>query len=136
MPDVRRGTAVEIWVNGLFENSNGNSSGDIDSNSDEVWLGDQPTGGTRPFDGRIALPELYDRALTAAEILNKFEQQGLDLDTESLLSRYLLDEEPPGTTIGASVVVDSGPSREPDGSGEGTPEYSGDEAIIFRRRYR
>ncbi|KKN36500.1 hypothetical protein LCGC14_0772860 [marine sediment metagenome] len=133
---VRRGNAVEIWVNGLLENSNGDVGGDIDTNTDEVWLGDQPPSNGRAFDGRIALPELYDRALTGAEILSKFNQQGLDLNTDSLLSRYLLDEETPGTTIGASVVVDSGPSREPNGSGELTPAYGSDEAIIFRRRYR
>lgn len=131
---VRRGSAVEIWANGVLENSNGATAGDMDTSADEAWLGDQPSTADRQLDGRVAKPQIFDYALTEAEILSIFNSHGLDGLIP--LSQYLLDEGVVGVAIAASVVVDSGPAREPNGSGEGAPVYGADEAIIFRRRYR
>jgi len=82
---------------GTTETSNPDGSPDSDVTNDLI-LGNVDDL-TRDFDGRIAYVRLYDRILTANEVLTIHNCEGHDGIVHELVADYRMDEGPP-TTIG------------------------------------
>ncbi len=125
---------LRIYQNNVLENAQAITAGDIDTNADETWIGDQPTSNNRPLDGRIADLRVYDAVLSVDRIASIFHGQGRDGDVDDLLYRWLLNEGAPGAVIGVGDIVNVGPSALANGDGSGSPTWSTDEVVNYRRR--
>lgn len=113
-------TAVQLWVDGVLSNENtaGIPSAMHDP-SNNVTLGNRPDG-SQPFDGKLDDCRIYNRNLSAAEILTIFHSHGRDGIVDGLVSRWLTNEGSPGTVpSGADVIRDCGPK-----GNHGTPTGS------------
>ncbi len=124
---------LEIWQNGVLENSNGIAAGNIDTSADETWIGDQPTVGTRPFDGRVTDVRIYNRALLLDDIVSIFNGHGIDGDATDVAYRWLLNEGTPGVVIGVGDIINVGPNALAAGDGVDSPTWSSDEVVHWRR---
>ena len=61
----------KIYINGVLDGTKTSSFGTASSGS-ENWMLGQATGVTEFFDGKITNAAIYNRALTAAEVLQNF----------------------------------------------------------------
>ncbi|KKL97978.1 hypothetical protein LCGC14_1829030 [marine sediment metagenome] len=132
---VYDGSTLRVYLDGVQDGGTSAVLGTIRTGSQDVWLGANPnTASDRPWDGDIDDARIYDRALTAEEILTIFTARGTDGIVDGLLSRYQLNEQPPGTVVPvtADFVKDAGPSKN-DGDAVGGPIYS-DSILRFRRK--
>jgi len=68
------GAHLRIYTNGALDCTPAAYAGNIDSDSEPVKLGERGDGGL-DLDGYIALPRIYNRALSAEEIENHFNQE-------------------------------------------------------------
>jgi len=74
----RSGAEVEVFINGVGSGSPGTLTGSIDYTGVGLAIGHRsiPVGNAaRYFHGQIALPRIYNRALSALEIKNRFDQE-------------------------------------------------------------
>lgn len=70
---VYNGSTIKIYLNGQ-EVSSQNASGNIVHTNSNVNIGGEPTQAYF-FNGRISIAQIYDRALSAAEILQNYNAQ-------------------------------------------------------------
>lgn len=102
---------------------------------DDKAIGRSPQSVDFQFDGGLADARMYDRILSAAEIKTIASARGRDGIVGSLVGRWLMDEQPPGTAAtGADSVRDSGPFGN-HGTPGSSPLYAADE-LSSRRRMR
>ena len=73
------GTALSIYINGKLETFNSTISGQIVSNDDSVYIGAE-SGSVSNFDGIIDEVAIYNRSLSAEEILKRYERGVLQLN--------------------------------------------------------
>ena len=105
------GTTLRIYVNGVEENSNTITGGNLRSVAAPVRIGSGSGDGEEPMDGILDDARIYDRALSADEILTIYNSRGRDGIALNLKARYLLNEGAPGVAAsGAGVIKDSGPN--------------------------
>ncbi|MEW6063009.1 MAG: LamG domain-containing protein [Nanoarchaeota archaeon] len=62
------GSVMKIYINGVLDNSS-SQTGNIDNYNTDVWLGMHSTCNSVPFNGIIDEVRIYNRTLSAAEIL-------------------------------------------------------------------
>lgn len=127
-------------VAGQVETKTKALTGTIVSLADPAAIGGNPrtSSGTRIFDGDLADIRVYNRALSSAELDTIYNARGTDGITNSLKSRWLLNELAPGVNVpsASGAVKDIGPSQI---NGTTTifnatdPTYSTD-ILRFRRR--
>ncbi len=132
---VYDGVDMRVFFNGVQDGGTTAKAGVIRVGAAPVWIGGMPTTPSdRPWDGDIDDARIYQRALSAEEILTIFTARGTDGIVDGLLSRYHLNEQPPGTVapVTANFVKDVGPSKN-DGDAVGGPIYS-DSILRFRRK--
>ncbi len=132
---VYDGATMRVYLNGVQDGGTTAKSGTIKTGAQDVWIGATPnTASDRPWDGDIDDARIYQRALTAEEILTIFTARGTDGIVDGLLSRYQLNEQPTGIVapVTADFVKDAGPSKN-DGDAVGGPIYS-DSILRFRRK--
>jgi len=65
------GSAMKIYVNGVFD-SQKSLIGTIPTGSNNVYLGFNPIGEAIAYNGKISSTQIYNRALTQAEITQNF----------------------------------------------------------------
>jgi len=65
------GTDMKIYINGVLENTK-NRIGTIPTGSDTVYMGFNPTGEPIIYNGKISTALVYNRALSATEILQNY----------------------------------------------------------------
>jgi hypothetical protein len=65
------GVTIQIWVDGVLENSAGHAAATMQSNSNVVAIGAEPSGS--PFKGGIDEVSIFDTALSAAEVLELYQ---------------------------------------------------------------
>jgi hypothetical protein len=127
------GVAPLFYVNGILvtTTTRQNSSGTISSDSGTVMrIGQNYTNTTRTFDGNIADARLYDRVLTADEILTIYSTQGRDGIYSGIRGRWPMDELSEGTTATLANDISDGKSN---GTPTNGPVY-GSEYITSQRR--
>jgi hypothetical protein len=69
------GTTVSFWRNGVNVGTDGTPNGSpayVVSSTDPFRVGYAPAGGIYDFQGNIDIVRMYDRVLTAPEVLNNF----------------------------------------------------------------
>jgi len=136
---VYDGTDIKVYLDGVQDGTVAASpSGDIASNSQQVWLGDNPpTTDQRPFHGCMEDIRVYDRALSPAEILTMFNSQGHDGIVDNLSGRWNQNALDSGTTVPtATDTVKDASVNGRDGTRVETvelPRYEISE-LSFRRR--
>lgn len=74
-------------------------SGTIETPSVDTNIGLDNSASGRYMDGNLEDIRIYDRKLSDAEIQTIYSSEGLDGIKNGLVSRYLLNEESPGTTV-------------------------------------
>lgn len=62
----------EIYINGQFNNSSSTTFNSITRGSNPLYLGDDPSAQVAYFGGRIFNTKIYNRALTATEVLQNY----------------------------------------------------------------
>src|SRR6202035_495146 len=92
---VKSGLNISLYVNGALDGS-GTLSAPVDSNTAHLFAGANPSGASF-FDGLIDEVELFNRALSAGEILGIFQA-----DTAGKCTG-------PITFVAAGPIADSGP---------------------------
>jgi hypothetical protein len=65
-----QGTTLDIYVNGQLSNS---LSSNVSIVTNNVWVGAWQ-GGTRPLNGNVAAVQIYNRALSAADVTQNFKK--------------------------------------------------------------
>lgn len=139
---VRDNTAnlIRIYVDAIEEATvDITGYGNIDS-SQSALIGAMHNGSGgfhENFDGMIDDVRYYiGRALTPAEIEAIYRSRGHDGIVDSLVARYLLNEQPPGTTVvTAGDIVDAGPNGLNGLVVSGSPSWIASE-LSFRRLVR
>lgn len=87
------------------------------------------------FEGALYDIRLYDRELTAAEVLTIYNSRGKDSIVYGMTNRWTLDEGANGTTLsGTGVVKDRGARQINWSSVSGAPDYVYDADLTPRRR--
>ncbi len=124
---------IEIWSNGVLQNTRAVVAGNLDTNADQTWIGDQPTSDNRPLDGRVTDVRIYNRALLPDDIVSIFNGHGVDGDATDIAYRWPLNEGAPGVVIGAGDIINVGPNALAAGDGVSSPTWSSDEAVHWRR---
>ena len=67
------GSTLKLYVNGQLVGSQARRGSDLDFGADPVWIGANPNGIIRFFDGQLDEVAVYDRALGAGEVLEHFD---------------------------------------------------------------
>jgi hypothetical protein len=81
--------AAAIYINGVLDNSTTHAGGNITyGTTDSFYLGNSSV--NEFHNGRMDEPRVYNRALSATEILNLYT--GNEPDTTGLVSKWLFDE--------------------------------------------
>jgi hypothetical protein len=65
------GNDMKIYINGILDNQK-NRVGSIPTGSDNVYVGFNPVGEALRYNGRIATTQIYNRALSQAEVLQNY----------------------------------------------------------------
>ena len=68
------GGALKIYIDGVVDYSNSNGDLKIDASSANFSIGNAPTR-IGPFNGKIAASKVYNKSLTAAEVLQNYNAQ-------------------------------------------------------------
>ncbi len=91
---VWNGEIAELFADGLFQSS-WRQSGTIESGSAPIRLGASGARGmaTEFLDGDIAMPAIYDKAITASEVKARYEAQALAGPSTAAIACWPLDEE-------------------------------------------
>ena len=73
MDTVLASNKLKMYINGVLD-SEGNTSNDgaLDAGADAAWLGGKVSASSEYFDGEIAQVRVYNRVLTAAEVLQNY----------------------------------------------------------------
>jgi hypothetical protein len=98
-------TSVQVWLDGAL--SNEKTSGVPASMYDpanNVAFGNRPDG-SQGLDGKMDDVRIYNRALSAGEMQTIHAAHGRDGILDGLVSRWLLHEGAPGTTLSGSNSV-------------------------------
>ncbi len=97
-------TRISVWLQGVKSGENTTSIPATQYNSgNNVSLGNRPGGGA-PLDCCIDYPMIYNRALTAAEMLSIYNGK---LILDGLVSYWPMAEKSPGSVVsGANSVID------------------------------
>ena len=72
---VYDGVSVEVYQDGVKQGSGDAFTGTIKVDTNPVFIGKSPAGADRFFMGDVALPRVYNRALSALEIANQFNRE-------------------------------------------------------------
>ena len=90
---VWNGKIAEIFLDGAFQGS-WRQVGSIDPGTTPIRLGASGADGRASefLDGDIAMPAVYDRALSAAEVQARYEAKGLAAPSRSAIACWPLDE--------------------------------------------
>ncbi len=99
-----------------------------DDSGSEMDIGKKALDPPQYFDGLLDDLRIYDRLLSAAEILTIYTARGVDGIVDGLVARWMPNELAPGATV-LSVVDLTGVS---DGSPENAPVYA--EGVLRSRR--
>jgi len=127
------GTTLRIYVNGVEENSNTVTGGNLRSVATTVRIG-SGSGGENHMDGCLEDARIYDRVLSADEILTIFNSRGRDGIALNLVARYLMNEGAPGVIAsGAGVIKDIGPNGL-DGTPVNSPTWVSGQLNFSRKR--
>ncbi|MBT8428493.1 MAG: LamG domain-containing protein [Gammaproteobacteria bacterium] len=87
------------------------------------------------FIGELYDIRIYDRILSAAEILTIYNSRGADSIVYGLLHRWTLDEGADGSTLsGTGVAKDRAQNQNNFSSASGAPDYIYDGNVVSRRR--
>jgi len=114
------GSDMELWLDGVFDISTP-MTGNVVSTSDNCRIGAAAGDHTiRNWQGDIGRIRIFNRALDTREIESIPPALGADIITDGLFYEFKMTEGPDGTTIGNSVIVNSGPQTLANGTGEGT----------------
>ena len=71
---INKGSNLEIYINGSLDNSNSNGVPSPLNGTSNFWVGGAQAGGPK-FNGSISITKLYNRALSASEILQNYQAQ-------------------------------------------------------------
>ncbi len=74
------GSSFKLYIDASLEQTNSNMSGDLSSNSTDLFIGNQQDSSNSPvnsdsgryFNGKIAIVKIYDSALSEADITSEF----------------------------------------------------------------
>ncbi len=129
---VWNGEIVELFVDGSFQGS-WRQPGRVETGSAPIRLGASGTGGTATefLDGDIAMPAIYDRAITASEVKLRYKAQALSVPSDGVIACWPLDEESgilvrditgrhDGTIVNRGTWMIGGPSFD----ASGIPRYA------------
>ena len=88
------GSIAALFVNGRFQAS-WRQSGPIETGDAPIRLGAAGKGGaaTEFLDGDIAMPAIHARALSAAEVMERYEARAMDIPLDGVLACWPLDED-------------------------------------------
>lgn len=126
------GTDLRIYLDGAFDSLLNSSGLTMTDNGQPVGLGFNGNDQFLPMDGDMDDLRIYDRALSAAEILTLFTLRGKDDIINGLVSRWTMREREPGIgPTAAGSIKDIGPSGN-DGNPTNTPTYT-DGILSFGR---
>ena len=129
------GTTVRIYVNGVQEGTAGRT-GNINSTTAPVRIGagsGSPITSEEPMDGDLDDARIYDRALSADEILTIYNSRGRDGIALGRVARYLMNEGAPGVAAsGAGIIKDSGPNGL-DGTPVNSPIWASGQLTFSRK---
>jgi hypothetical protein len=124
----------QVFVNGVLEASGtGTNSAPTAANLLLGWR----TGGTEAehFDGVLEDFRIYNRVLTANEILTIATSHGADSIIDGLVHRWMMNDGYSGAEVtGASTVRDIVDAAQLHGTGTATPFYREDFRTRWRRR--
>lgn len=115
------GATMAIYVDGILDTTKA-KTGNVPNNTAPTRIGAAGfSASSRNFDGLIYRPRVFNRAFSSGnQVISIFEQSGADTLTDELFYEWKATERGPGATIGANVVVNTGPQTLANGSGEGT----------------
>lgn len=92
-------------------------------------------GSNDPWEGELYDIRIYNRVLSAAEILTIYNSRGGDSIVHGMLNRWMMDEGAVGSTLsGTGVSKDRGQNQNNWSSASGAPSYIYDVPVIPRRR--
>lgn len=103
-----------LYINGVSQTVTEVSTPSGTRSSDAAavqLLGNWVTDATRAFDGIMQDLRVYNRLLSANEILNEYNKRGKHPNQNGLVLRALCDELSVGTTTPAGFPVDLGPNQ-------------------------
>ena len=126
-------TTVRAYLDGVEDGTDA-LTGNINSTTAPVRIG-VGSGATseQPMDGAAEDVRIYDRVLSADEILTIYNSRGRDGIILGLAARYLMNEGAPGVVAsGAGVIKDSGPNGL-DGTPTNSPTWASGQ-LAFRRK--
>ncbi len=119
------GSTLRLFINGVLDNSVA-VSGTIFASSRDLGIGGYHDGGVETaseYDGDIEDFRYYDRILDEKEWETIHRVKGLDGIVHGLVTRWPIDELPPGEDITASTVKDVGPAQLSATIPDGVPLY-------------
>ncbi len=100
------GSLGKLYFDGVEQPTTVSPSAPLDSVSDNVTIGDWNTLGERRFNGTIDELQIYDRALTAEEVSDLYNNYGYTTTNypgRSLVTKY--EEPEPTSTIGSEEAI-------------------------------
>lgn len=130
------GTTVRLFINGVLDASSA-QSGTVFASTRLMGIGAYDNGGgasSSQMDGDIEDMRYYNRILTLAEWATIHATKGLDGIVHGLVTRWPINELPPGTTIISSGPKDIGPAQLAVSSIDNSPTYVQGELRSSRRR--
>ncbi len=128
------GSIIRVYLDGVEDDTTA-KTGNIGSTTAPVRIG-VGSGATSegPTDGAIDDARIYDRVLSAKEVLTVFNSRGSDGITLGLAARYLMNEGAPSVVAsGAGIIKDSGPNKL-DGTPTNSPEWASGQLRFVKKR--
>jgi len=130
------GATLRAFIDGVLDNSTAVAGTIFSStrNGAIACYDDGVGGSASEADGDIEDFRYYDRILDAKEWATIFQTKGLDGITHGLVTRWPINEEPPGNLMTAGDPKDIGPAQLAVNTIIGAPLYIAGEVIGTRRR--
>ena len=122
----------QLYVDGQLDSS---TETDYNNTATGTLVFFDRSGTSDPWDGELYDVRIYNRVLSAAEILTLYNSRGGDSIVAGLVNRWMLDEGAAGTTMsGTGVAKDRGSQQNNVSSAAGAPDWIYGVPLIPRRR--
>jgi hypothetical protein len=125
-------TAIQIWQDVTKKEKTVDIPASMHDPSNNVIIGGRPDN-IGNVNGKIDDVRIYNKSLSPAEIQTIYAANGHDGIIDGLVSRWLMNEKSPGTTVsGTNSVKDIGPSGNHGTPGTANCSYA-ESVLSFRR---